>query len=245
MNRLDIKRSMSALPEYLQEIPEEVRKKTGIEVEFKEPDAEFKTRNPGMAATSAGVEIDPDNNSIIIWLTPAGLEKGALIHELLHLKRNIIDSVLKIFPNSSSPVHIQQQTFFLENDFEHLFILPEEILADPEREKEWVEVYKNALEKSRDRVLSLYMHWLVLNIALPNQTELIAECKSLLHGFPPYDVFGAAESLRNQVQSSMPDKHKMLNVLSSILRPELRSHMLIGRYVSANGRLTAECLGAL
>lgn len=243
MDKLDITDSLESLPLYLQKIPEEILNLTGIEVEFKIPDEEFKKRNPGMARTPAGVEIDPDNSSVIIWLTPEGLDAGALAHELLHLKRNIIDSVPKIFPTSSAPIHIEQQIFFLENDMEHLFVLPEEIAVDPEREKEWAKVYKNVLTKARKQVLSLYMHWMVLNIALPNQTELIAECKSHLHGFPPYDVFGAAENLRSRVQSSMPDKRKMLDALSSIMKPELRSHMLVGRYLSVNGRLTAECIG--
>jgi hypothetical protein len=72
---------------------------------------------------------------------------GSVLHELLHLKRFIVDEVprLTVCEDAWDP-HLEQGFIALDNDLEHLVIVPQEIVIRPERRDRWIRLLQRRLD---------------------------------------------------------------------------------------------------
>lgn len=242
MRNFSIECLLAEVPECLRNIPHKVRHATGLEVKIKEQSDEFKKQNPTLAKAQATLDIDPDNDAITIWVLGDSITTGALVHELIHLRRYVLESVPKLFPMSSAEIRTGQTIHLIENDLEHLFIVPEEISICPTREDWWINEYKRVLPNARGQYMALYLHWVFLRTVLSKHTELAKECATYLHEFQDEKVVRCADYLRADIQSAMPDKQRMINILLQILNASFKSHIGIGWYTVAEGKLTVRQL---
>lgn len=92
--------------------------------------------------------------NLLRLLTPSKeyFNDGSVLHELLHIKRILIDEIPKLTindtDNTNNPEYISQKLVYeIDNIIEHLCIIPEEIEAIPERKEYWETQINNELDK--------------------------------------------------------------------------------------------------
>lgn len=154
---------------------------------------------------------------VTIILPDESLEAHLLTHELIHAWRNIVISI----PRLQLADKKEDATFamLIENDIEHLFIIPEEIKYFPEALHYWERLYANLIAQIAGVVslqarlgrpsthfrTDLLRHWLVLSI-LPN-----GGCHAHLE--KTLDQAGYLDDAKALVKSTMdayPNKERML-----------------------------------
>ena len=100
---------------------------------------------------------------------------GAVRHEVLHVKRFLVDQVpMLVLAEAEEPDDYQLAAELrnLDNAIEHLLIVPEEIRFHPERRQHWEEVMSSECAglcyvPAVDRAYVLCMHWAFLRHVLP------------------------------------------------------------------------------
>jgi hypothetical protein len=233
---------LDAVPPALRDIPQQIRSRTGIAVQVKEIDDSFAQRNPSFAKASAVLDIDHRHQTITIRVSLAALTPRIMSHELIHLKRNLIESVPKFFPLATASAPDIQSIYLIENALEHLFVVPEEIAAHPESEALWAHDYQAFIDGSKHNGFALCLHWFFLRIVLPNCKSVAEECAAHLNALQDPYLIRVAEYLRRTLQDQRPDKLAMQQTLLKTIHPSVQTHIAVGRYAIHDGKLTTERL---
>lgn len=105
---------------------------------------------------------------------------GAVRHEVLHVKRFLVDRVPMLeLADAEEPDDDQLAAELrnLDNAIEHVLIVPEEIRLHPERRQHWEEVMGRACAglccmPAVDRAYALCMHWTFLRSVLPGSPAI-------------------------------------------------------------------------
>lgn len=217
---------VKAIPDELLRVVDDVRELTGITVTAQPYSEELKREQPGLARAEALLDINPALSSITIWFDPSKVSPATIGHELIHLRRNILESVPKLFPHESNAPEIDEEIYLLENELEHLLIVPEQISLFPESERWWADHYGAVLSQVDRGSMSLMLAWSFIRNVLPQQTELAQTCGALVQ---KYDFVRPADYFREDMKVSMPNKRQMIDKLRTTF-PKLNTVASIGRY---------------
>lgn len=231
---------LDAIPAALRDVPERVRGLTGIEVSFASFDDAFVRANPEFAHASAVLDIDQQGGSITIRVSPGALTPRIASHELIHLKRNVLESAPKFFPLQSSARAQAQSVLLLENALEHLFVVPEEIAAHADAEHWWAGEMRTAIAKADGHGFTLALHWLFLRQVLTQHEDLARDCLARLERLPEFARIAA--HLEHGIRKAFPDKAAMQRILLDVLSPQIRAQITVARYVVRDGRLHTAAL---
>ncbi len=233
---------LDAIPPALRDVPQQIRSQTGIAVRVQEIDEPFARRNPSFASASAVLDIEHRQQSITIRVSLSALSPRIISHELIHLKRNVLESVPKFFPVASASGAEIQSIYLLENALEHLFVVPEEIAAHPEAAALWARDYATLVDNSQHNGFALCLHWVFLRLVLPAHEAVAEACAAHLNALQDPYLIRVAEYLRRTLQEQRPDKLAMQQTLLKAIDPALRTHIAVGRFAIREGKLVAERL---
>lgn len=236
------KSHLTLVPNDLLDVISHVELKAGISVDISEITDEIKAEFPAMAKAEAILDIDPDRNKISIWLSATKVAPHVIGHEIIHLRRNIVEACPKMFPAKNSPPEMIQEILFMENDLEHFFVIREEISAFPDAKESWISHYKSQLRRGDLSEKSVIMHWCLLRtLFLEHNEELVKDCAMRLQSFNNQVLLKFSNSLQIELSQAFPDKNKMIEIHLEFF-PDISQHVVIGQYVARNGTLSAEPL---
>jgi hypothetical protein len=135
---------------------------------------------------SLEVVISPQQCLLRIPRHGAYFPDGAVRHEVLHVKRFLVDGVpMLVLADAEEPDDYQLAAELrnLDNAIEHVLIVPEEIRLHPERRHHWEAVMSSVCAglcciPAEDRAYALCMHWTFLRSVLPESPaiEVAREC---------------------------------------------------------------------
>lgn len=229
------------LPQELRDVPDEVESKTGIRLgilpmELCDQPLEAFDR------AEAVIDIDGHSQKITIWCDPSSLKSSVLGHELMHLRRDILERVPKLIPYRCSPsdsglIHM------LENELEHLFIIPEEIRIFPDAEDRWADYYSALI----DRIISrsnqdhseLAITWMQLRHSLPDQVDIAKRLFAHIRN-QGEQCAKQANTLRCLADEDRTDKSALVLMMTEALstwHPRLIPHLGRGRWGTSGGKL--------
>jgi hypothetical protein len=231
---------LDAIPAELREVPEKVRTLTGIAVVAAEFDDGFVRANPDFARASAVLDIDQHHSSITIRYSRDALTPRIASHELIHLKRNVLESAPKFFARVGGDHGQAQTVLLLENALEHLFVVPEEIAAHTDSEAWWVKECAEAIRRADGHGFTLALHWLFLRQVLTHHEDLAHDCMERLNRMPEFARIAA--HLEQKIRKAFPDKAAMQRILLGVLSPTIRERITVARYRIRDGRLHTEKL---
>ena len=82
---------------------------------------------PSMAKAEMILDVDPSSQLVTIWCKPFEFTSSMLGHELMHLRRNVLESTPKLMSATQSLLRLRIQSYN-----SHLFIFPEKINKFPD-----------------------------------------------------------------------------------------------------------------
>jgi hypothetical protein len=233
---------LTGIPQPLRDIPQRITDATGIVVQVRPMSKGVFTHAPGMEKSPLVLDIDADKQAITIWYGEGQLSSAMVSHELIHLRRDVIESIPKLAPGAFASPSITGEVYFLENDLEHLLVIPEEIRIFPESEQHWADHYKSTIQSASERgdQFALALHWAQIRNSLPKQIELAktlaVHIRSYGDGFVKYSDY-----LREDFKTALHSKSALHKVIS-LLRPELVPVMGTARFTIENGALERQPL---
>lgn len=156
---------------------------------------------------------------VTIILTDASIESHTLAHEIIHAWRYIV----RLEPRLQVGGGAENTNFaqMLENDIEHIFVIPEEMTYFPESFQYWENLYSNLIEPIAGAVQflqrlgrpsthfkqDLLRHWLILS-AIPK-----LECRTRLESaLAQAGYLDEANALFESTMAAHPDKGRMLGI---------------------------------
>ena len=218
------------IPQPLKAVAAQIRARSGIELAINQSTPDLKERFPELEKIHL-LEIDPDERRICIWYPGDAPSPPDLCHELIHARRKILESVPRIspLPEARYPALISE----LENDFEHLFVVPEELFYFPARIAKWEKLYSILVPLSGTNVLNLFRQWVFIHVAMPESAEIMDLCRSALQDL---NLLDDAEMFRREIEAALPRKERVLNVVSNWF-PDVGRDSRLERYVAADGVL--------
>lgn len=227
---------LSAIPTSLLDVPRHVYELTGIEVAVKDKLFLNAESSSGYENAPAMLDIDGLNQSITIWVEPE-VTPGIFAHELIHLRRNILERVPKIFPYPGIDRLLTWTCEQHENQLEHLVIVPEELSYYPEHENLWAETYRKILNNRRETAAfdTLCFQWAFLLLVLYRQTKLIEDYADGLRKLD-MNALRQINNFRAELELAGPDKIKMIHCLYEFF-PRLRENSFIGCFQVDAGAL--------
>ncbi len=160
-------------------------------------------------------EID-ENGAQLLIPSRKNFPDPSVVHELLHIRRFLIDRVPKIVIcddyDDWSP---EQETGLtkLDNQLEHLIIVPEELEKRPTRKDYWLSAITRALLKlendnlpDNDSRQLLLTHWIFLHLVLKD--EALIKCADRL--IRQMDLADPAADYLEAARSSINSKEKLV-----------------------------------
>lgn len=233
---------LHGLPQHLLDVPRQIAQITGIHVLVKQLRKEDFAYASGMDKARLLLDMDARGQSITIWCGESEITSADIGHELIHLRRAVLESVPRFVPGVEASPGITGTITLYENELEHLFVIPEEMKTFPEAEHSWAESYRKDIQAAVDRGTpeDLMMHYAQLRNSMPNQLDLGRILVSHLKGFGE-EWFRAAEYLREDYKQALPHK-AALHDLIQVVRPELIPYLGIARFSAEDGYLGFEPL---
>lgn len=222
------------LPGALRSVPLTVQEATGIEVSLRKISEEAVGRE--FARAPAVLDIDPDNDAITIWIDPESVTVSTLAHEVIHLRRNIVESVPKLFPTKGVSPSVAAMVWGVEGDLEHMMVVPEEMAAFPEARNWWIDHYEDKAERVESDPMEMSLHWALLRNLFPDEIELAKRHAMRLRSAGDVNLIKMADYLREDFKNSVPQKYTMIEKFLDIF-PGMREYTNIGQYVIDNGQL--------
>ncbi|MBR8211142.1 hypothetical protein KDW61_20995 [Burkholderia cenocepacia] len=230
---------LEQLPASLRSVPLAVQEMTGISVTIQKINED--AVGGEFARASAVLDVDPDNNAVTIWVDPGSVSSSSVAHEVIHLRRNVVESVPKLFPSKGVSPAVAAMVWGVENDLEHMMIIPEEITAFPEARDWWIDHYEIKAARPASSPMEMSLHWALLRNLFPDEIELAQRYAARLRSSGDLDLIKIADYLREDFKNSRPHKRTMIEKLFDIF-PGMREHANIGQYVMDGGRLVVRAL---
>ncbi len=222
-------------PEFI-DIPSQVYEATGIPVTFQALD-DGDSDAPLFSTAPARLVTDPIQHTLSVVLRKDLVQPHHIAHELLHLRRNAIESVCLLYPNELATQHDIAFIFQIDNALEHLLFVPEEMAACSASTEWWMREYARLIPGAAGHEINLKMHWLFLHVALRQADELIDRCRQLLLELGGQQMLHEAVKLHRDVESAMPSKMAVLNVVHRLLPRQLLERVGVARFVMRHGQI--------
>lgn len=230
------------LPTDLQAVPAQVTALTGIEVEFHPMHACKKSLHVFEKATAV-LDIDSYDQRIVIWCKPEQMTASILGHELIHLRRDILEQVPKMHPYRCSESD-SSFIYMVENELEHLLIIPEELKRFQDSEDRWAKHYEVLIEtivnREEPELVEHIMTWMQLRSSLPNQLTLAHRFSAHMNSQGSQWV-KTCDYIRYHVMESIPDKARLLTLMTgeiSQMSPRLGQSIGVGIWGMFDGNLS-------
>jgi hypothetical protein len=224
------------LPDSLKQVPAQVLDITGIETKAFPITAPFLKKHPNYAQAEAVIEVDAERQAITIWYDPNRATASSIGHELIHLRRDIVEAVPKLFPLRAADSLQHNDVFAFENELEHLIIVPEQLNAFPEALAWWVKHYSELVDRGIANDISLMFAWSFIRNVLPNEIELAKRYAGLLH---KYEIAKPADYLRADLSAVRVDKANLIRVLHRFFK-QIKSQVVVGQYAVVGRKLTVK-----
>lgn len=234
------------LPDAIAGVVPAIQERAGIAVSFRLMDEQASDRLGPFAQAFAVTDIDAEHQSITIWLAPGAYRTHTITHELLHLQRDILDSVPRWMPAAEAPAHIRDFVWQMDVELEHLFIVPQELELHPEAESFWTTHYETRLAAAalREDGFELCLHWAFLRTSMSSNDAVARRCAEHLRALSNHRWLRIANNYQCELRDAMPCKSALMAVqfefLSSLVTPEHTAHFMKGRYVAAGGELRVD-----
>jgi len=218
------------IPQPLQDAVAQIQSQSGIQIIVRPTTPDLLREFPILAQLPL-LDIWPEEERICIWYPNETLSLPDLCHELIHARRNILESVPRMSPRSEA--QHPELIYALENDLEHLFVIPEEISYFLSQGAKWEERYSIYLAQAAPNAFNLFRHWIVINTAMPTSRRIRDLCRTALQ---ESNLLDDAESFRTEIEAAFPDKEQLLAV---VLRwfPKVKRDVCMQRYVTSNRTL--------
>jgi hypothetical protein len=202
---------LDPLPERVQQLASEIERAIGSEISVR-PSQVGDRPLVGLAECSFGLENGAKR--VFIVHAPLSCPDYVLTHEVLHLHRNV---VLNVPALHAVVAHQEGGAHRINNDLEHLFVIPDEIALFPESIGRWQEIFEQAASELAEgrqsgrlsevsfRAAALGL-WMVASMTVPAWPGLDAISASLICARSE----GAARAFVEQIRSKLPDKTAMI-----------------------------------
>jgi hypothetical protein len=203
----------------IQALVEDIERRSGIEICVETDDSRV-GRNVGEPDPLACV-IDESEARLLVP-SSTELSDGPVLHELLHIHRFLVEGVpqISVCEDRWTP-HLEQVFAQLDNNLEHLVIVPLEIQRIPERHGLWVKKFRRVLSQVRDgklpkadqKFLAIYGRFFVDYVL--KDTTLLELSESIL------DTLGLqseAEVFRQKIFSALSSKEAAIRVVVDLFK---------------------------
>lgn len=226
----------------VQHFVREVEAAAGIEIEV-----EIDARRAGRGPDGRGIlacDIDEDGATILVPSTDY-FPDSAVVHEVLHIRRILVDGVPRLSDNTGyshwNP-QIGSALTDLDNALEHLVIVPEQLERCPESRQHWEQVMARvwqtdllAIVDFDDQRRWALMHWAFLVIVLPD-SPVVAIAQKVLRGLGfTADAERFVDAVKPLLRTSKP---ALLRTVFEIL--QLPPDIAVLEYIDALARQTNE-----
>lgn len=162
------------LPDDLQALVQGMEQQSGIAIQVEV--------NPARGGTMA-CDVD-EHGATILVAREEFFQPASVMHELLHVRRFLVDGVPQIVANDDDqdlPPELYAALTNLDNSLEHLIIVPEEIARIPARRQYWAGVMTRKLQAIRvnplnpdDRRRHALVNWLFIHHVLMERPQILA-----------------------------------------------------------------------
>ena len=208
--------------EYLVRLSDDIRKDvksieqlSRIEI-LVEVDSSREKSDPAFPDTLA-CQVDEHSAKLLIP-SQEHFPNGSVLHEILHIKRFLVDGIPKIVicdeHDDWSPEQ-ESGLIMLDNQLEHFAIVPQELKRIPCRESYWKSGVNRALIslgqgklEEHDFKQVLLMHWVFLNLVIPDE-DLISKAGDLIR---QADLGNSASEFLKIAASSVMSKERLVRV---------------------------------
>jgi hypothetical protein len=199
---------LNRLSQTVQDLVLEVETTGSVNIEVV-PDAEL---NCNGTTRRSRIEVSIQTHRAQVYAPTDGyFPDGAVLHEVLHIKRFHVERVPMLVAGAS---RFRHSFAALDNALEHLVIVPEELRLQPERREHWENVIADVLAElpsvpASDRRLAVCLHWTFLTHVLHDSPQ-IGRAEELVE---EYGFIQDAADLADQLVSVISSKEEMLSVL--------------------------------
>jgi hypothetical protein len=134
---------------------------------------------------SLACEVDKHRARLLIP-APEYFSDASLLHELLHIRRFLVDGVPRIvvcYGYDNWTPELKKGLTRLDNSLEHLIIVPEELKIRPKRKTYWEKVIHRALDQIHftrfdgDELIN----WVFIQLVLPDQNLILKADAIITH----------------------------------------------------------------
>lgn len=208
---------LEGLPDTVRAIPEQIASATGSEVQVLPLSALVDSCT---FLEKSNISCEVNGSAITIWCKPYEFTSSMLGHELIHLRRKLVEQVPMLIPLRTANEQQSTTIHFFENEMEHLFIIPEEIDLFPDAEERWAKQYTDRVgritQASTPDLFELVFTWTQLRLSLPNQLELAKALGQYLRSLPETWV-KTVDYFRQDMAQALPSKSCVINVMKDFV----------------------------
>lgn len=234
---------LEGLPPHLREIPNLVEQATGISVQVlpnrNQPPAQMP--NVGNRVMPLMLDINANTQSIIIWCAPFAFSSLQLGHQLIALRRYVLESVPRFTPAKGTAPETRATILAMENELELLFLIPEEAATFPDAVQYWNDEFKAmipiALETNNTYYLA--MMFAQIRMSLFGQTDLLDMIESHLQRFGD-KTMALARDIWMMYSIALPNKGFLLADMTTGMSPELLSQVNAASFIIKDGVLASD-----
>ncbi|UBM27822.1 hypothetical protein K8374_25280 (plasmid) [Pseudomonas sp. p1(2021b)] len=215
LDALNMREVWERLPISLRSIPKLIHDSTGIELEvMHKADCLDPLVNIDMA--TAAFEIDGHQQRVMLWCDPLTATESVIGHELLHLRRDICEGQIKLMPTRFCDPAMSNMAYQLENEMEHIFIIPEEISLFSDAEDRWAKDYADVINRIMNREkpdkTEMVLAWMQIRNSLPNHTDLAKKFGP--HIYAQGEMWAQESQSFNDVAKEAKDQNNKRRLLS-------------------------------
>lgn len=156
---------------------------------------------------------------IIVVLDPDQTGDASILHELLHFRRYFLDYVPRMHLPTKGLTeqgrHVAEQVSRLENDIEHLVIVPEQMALDHANLPFWIRGLRKHLDRAPRGRAELRWHgmYALLQAMTLNDADLVNRARDWI-GF--YGFREDAEAFCEEALSRLGDKAALVELILTI-----------------------------
>jgi hypothetical protein len=234
---------LEGLPPHLREIPDLVAQATGISVQVLSNRTQPPTLIPnvGNRVMPLMLDINANTQSITIWCAPFAFSSLQLGHQLIALRRYVLESVPRFTPAKGADPETRASIIAMENELELLFLIQEEANTFPDAVRYWNEEFKAMIPIALETNNAFYlaMMFAQIRVSLFGQSDLLDMIEPHLHRFGDKTV-ALAEDIWLMYTLALPNKGFLLADMTTAMSPELLSQVNAASFIIKDGVLASD-----
>lgn len=173
-----------------------------------------------------------ENGATILVPNDTYFPDGSVVHEVLHIRRILVDKVPRLATNTGfagwTP-QLENGLATLDNDLEHWVIVPDEIRQCPERDGHWQHVLERTwsndipnMTNKDDQLRYALIHWASLMFFLP-QSAVVSIASDALRQL---ELEMQADRIVEAARAHLGNKEKLVPIMLEHLRIPLEAVVL-------------------